>query len=114
MELLKHAVKLGEKIEIIVPGTTNTDQVADTSVYVDMALETLSELFGGATAVKASGAYVSDQAVLIQEQVTKVYAYADRITPEKLSEVLEFADRMKKELKQECIGLELNGSFYLV
>lgn len=114
MELLKGAVKLKEKIEIIVPGTTDAEKAADTSFYVDQALKILSEQFGGATAVKASGAYVSDQIGLIKEDVTKVYAFADKMTPESLAVVLDFADRMKSELSQECIGLEINGAFYLV
>lgn len=114
MEMLKNAIKLGEKLEVIIPGTTSADKVADTSKYVNDSLSLLSELFGGATAVKAQGAYVSDSIGLIKEDVTKVYAYAEKIDSDSLSKVLEFVDKMKTELEQECIGLEINGSFYLV
>lgn len=114
MNTLEKAVVLREKIEIIIPGTTGSNKKADTEHYTNNALTLLSSLFGGATAVNASGAYVSEKSGLIKEDVKKVYAFAEAIEPDQLSTVLNFVEWLKSELDQECIGMELNGSFYLV
>lgn len=114
MDQLNSAVKLSEKIEIVIPGTMEGNKKTDTQKYKDRAVILLAELFGGSTALKASGAYVSDNHGLIKEDVYKVYSYAVKIDAVKLAIVLKFIDQVKEELKQECIGLEINGAFYLV
>ena len=106
-----------EKVEIIVPTTIDVDIDAGKNVILEKVEETLkfmSRTFGGATAVKAKGGYVSDNGTLVKEKVTKVYSFAEQITENELVKVLAYCDQLKQELSQECIGLEINGAFYLI
>lgn len=114
MKVFPEMMTLAEKIEIVIPSTVNVNEKANTEKYVVEAEKVLSGMFGGATAVKAHGSYLADNGDLVMESVTKVYAFADKITEEKMVKVLQFVKKMKEELMQECIGMEVNGKFYLV
>lgn len=112
MNRLQSMFKLQEKIAIFVPATSNVNESIDNSKYVEMAQFTLSNLFGGATAIQTSGAYVSNVGELVTENTTMVYAYGMNIES-KMNEVLDFVQYLQIELGQECIGLEYNNQFYL-
>lgn len=115
MELknLESLKALSQKVEIIIPDEKgNVFQYQEE--YRDYFLTVFSKMFGGATSVQADGGYMAKNGKLIMEKVYKVYSYTDEITPENLSKILEYAEWLKMEMNQECIGLEVNGNFYLV
>lgn len=113
MNKLNKMMKMQEKIAIFVPATNNVNEAIDNTRYVDHAIFILSDLFGGATAIQTTGGYVSDDGNLVKENTTMVYAFGNDIES-KIDEVLTFCEYLQVELSQECIGLELNNSFYLV
>lgn len=106
---------LRHKVAIYVPGTNGVNTAADNSHYVKMAAAVLSDLFGGATATPAVGYWMSDNAGLVEEKTTVVYAYATNTALESgLDDVIDFCDGMKEALKQEVISLELDTALYFI
>lgn len=106
---------LRHRVAIYVPGTNGVNTAADNARYVKMAAATLSNLFGGATATPAIGYWMSDNAGLVEERVTIVYAYAgNEALEDQLGAVIEFCEGMRTELHQEAISLELDNVLYFI
>lgn len=82
--------------------------------FVDQALTTFSEWFGGATAVEAAGAWVDQDNQLIKEKVTIVYSFAEELKSEDLDKVAAYAKQMKEELGQSSVSLEVDGNMYFI
>lgn len=103
------------QVTIYVPSTTGIDQETDTQAFVDSFLTSLSKMFGGATAEKVQGAWVSDTKGLVKEGITKVYAFAEPTELDaNLSAIIAQVKEMKDQLSQDAVGIEVNGKFYLV
>lgn len=103
------------QIKIYVPSTVNVNEKIDNSEWVDKSLKFLSSEFGGATASKALGAWVSNSGSLVKEDVTLVFAYADQGKLEmSIDRIYMYCLNMKKQLSQEAIALEINGEMYLI
>ena len=104
------------KVTIFIPATINVNKTIDNTSYVNAAATLLSNSFGGATSVKASGYWVSDSInSLVKEDTTLVYSNCTEEALDKnLDAILDFCENLKEELNQDCIGLEVNGSMYFV
>jgi len=112
---LKNLIKLGSKVSIYVPSTIDINKDFDNKIIVDKTLSLLSEKFGGATSTKAIGCWVTNSKDLVKEQVTLCYAYTDSITLEKeINNIIDYCLKLKKELKQEAISLEINNELYFI
>ena len=112
---LKNMFKLSSKITVYIPSTMDINQKADTKKYVDDCAILLSESFGGATSCEALGYWSSPSAGLVKERSTMVFAYcSDADLQAKIESVLDFCEKMKAELNQDAIALEINGEMYFV
>ncbi|GIP38928.1 hypothetical protein J31TS4_22080 [Paenibacillus sp. J31TS4] len=114
---LKGQYALSHTVKLYVPSTVNgnipiTDEAHQK--FVDEALAQLSTWFGGATSVEGKGAWVDDKKTLIKEKVTIVYAYADKLDRNAIDQVVSYAKKMKKELGQSSIALEVDGKMYFI
>lgn len=100
---------------IYVPGTVSINQAADNSAAVAGCLSFLSGLFGGATAIDAAGAWLSESAGLVRENITICYAFTSFwgfLRGRRA--VLGYAKKMRDDMKQECISVEIDGRLYFV
>lgn len=114
-KMLKNAISLESNLKIYVPSTINVGTEADTAEWADEAMTLLARAFGGATTHLAYGCWLSASGQLIKERVSIVEAYTDTFVLEtSIDEVYEFCLRMKYELKQESVALEINGVLHLV
>lgn len=104
---------LNHKIAIYIPSTYNINENIPESVHqawVDKAATLLSESFGGATATKCMGYWVSDTKGLVKEQPTMVFAYCEESALQLyIDKIVDFAKSMNTELKQDAIGIELDN-----
>ena len=115
MKKLKNYIQLGSKVAVYVPSTVDVDKAADTSGWVAMVSLSMSQWFGGATSTSAAGYWEDERAGLVTEAVTVVYSYTDSATLEqKIDDVLRLVHKMKDDLKQSAVSLEVNGVLYLV
>jgi len=105
---------LKERVAIYIPSTININEEVDNTFYVNEILTKFSEIFGGATAINADGAWVSNKKGLVIEKNKIVYSYCDRLTNEKIDEVLNICQWLKQELRQEAISLVINNQLYFI
>lgn len=115
MKTLKFKFDLDSKVSIYVPSTQNVNVPIDNSEQVRSVITELSRLFGGATATQAVGGWVSESGETILEKVSIVYSFC---TSEQLREHFEdvygIAQRIKDEMQQEAVTLEINGQVKFV
>jgi hypothetical protein len=107
---LSNLTSYKEKVQIYVPGTTEGNKLIDTEEYVNYIRMELSLMFGGATSIRTKGSYVMDATgELVTENTTIVYAWASKITDDDENKILDMCDKLKRELNQECIGIEIHN-----
>ena len=103
-------VRLDSRVAIYVPSTTPTDN----RQQVEEVAAKLSAMFGGATATEARGYWVSQSAGLVGEAVTIVYSNAAAEDIERHgAEIVAICHKIKREMKQEAVSLEINGELFL-
>lgn len=113
--ILKNSMALNHKITVYVPGTVDASTAGDTSAYVTEAAALMAQYFGGATSTPIRGYWMSEAHGLITEDNNAVFAYAAQSAlDEHLDDVVDFAVRMRAELKQEAVALELDGTMYFI
>lgn len=108
---LSHVVKI--YIPSTVKGNIEITEEAQQK-FVDQALTRFSQWFGGATAVDGEGAWVDKDQKLIKENVTIVYAYAEKLDKKSLNQVVAYAKQLKEDLAQYAISLEVDGKMYFI
>ena len=106
--------KLNKKIAVYVPSTFGSLPI-DNTPYANHILNALSCLFGGATSQPGTGAWISDTGALIVENVTICFSYCSRQALKKNRKALfAIAKDLCKELKQDCVSVEINGKLFFV
>jgi hypothetical protein len=81
---------------------------------VNEVLTRLSRDFGGCTAIKGQGSWLSDSHGLIVENVTICKSYFDIPQDEALSKAREIAAWLKALFEQEAISIETNEGLEFV
>jgi hypothetical protein len=91
--------------------------VINQEYWVDAALETFGQLFGGATAFpRAKGVWRDDEmgGVLVKDQPVVIHCYttpADITDPDRLSRLGSFCRRMGREAHQGEVGLVIGDEY---
>lgn len=114
-EIMQQAVTLPQRVALYVPGTQGADTATDNAAQVERVAAEFSRMFGGATAQESNGFWMSNTAGLVRETVTIVYANctADQLR-ERLPDVLTLAHQIKREMAQEAVSAEINGTLYII
>lgn len=102
---------LQHKVAIIIPSTINTNADAPQEVvgkWLQAAKVKFARLFGGFTAHKACGGWVSAEHGLIEEKVTVVSSFTDDDGLSFLEDVRDFAARMAEAMGQEAVSVEVD------
>lgn len=100
---------------IYIPSTMDVKNSVDNSAAVSGCLSFLSSQFGGATALDASGAWLSSSAGLVLEKVTICYAFTNLAGYLRgRRAVLDYAKTVRDEMKQEAVSVEIDGRLYFV
>ena len=112
---LEKAVKLDHRIALYVPGTNGVSEAADNAETVAAVAGMLSELFGGASAQAVRGYWKSAAGDLVEEKTVVVYA---NCTGEQLKKsgaaIVAAAEEIKRDLRQEAVSVEIDGTLYLI
>lgn len=107
---LKKIARLNCSVTITVPGTINVSKISDNTQYVDRTIGKLSTIFGGASATKVKGGWMSDTEGLVLEHNVDVTASCDEESLyNNVPQVLKICRELRDELSQECISLQING-----
>ena len=85
------------------------------TLYVNKTAELFAKCFGGSTSTPALGYWLSQNAGLVKEKTTLVFAFcSDQQLQEHIDQVVNFCEQLKTKLKQEAIALEINGEMYFI
>ena len=115
MKELKFKFDLDCKFAVYVPSTTDVNNSCDNAEMVKYVMSELSKLFGGATASRAAGGWMSAEHGLILEEVTIVYAFCtSEQASEHFADVYAICEKIKREMSQEAVTLEYNGQVKFV
>lgn len=107
---------LDRRVALYIPGTVHVDQPGGdlSQSMTDKTLERFSRLFGGATAVPATGAWVAKKG-LVKERIQIVYSFASESTlHEHLQTVLDMAQEICVAMQQESVAVEVHGKLMFV
>lgn len=114
-ELIARATRapaLHHAVAVYVPSTYR-DKPAPAAAVEEAVAYTLRELaarFGGATAYTARGAWIDARGALIEEAVTVCRSFAETVTPEDADAVAEIAERIREEMQQDAVTIEIDGA----
>ncbi len=107
--------ELSSKVGIGIPTTTDVDNPADTASYVEETGKQFCKWFGGATVEKTHGGYVTTEGKLVLEPIFWVISYCTTLQLESfLKQVLELAEAICRELRQESVAVIINNRMVLV
>ena len=112
---LNNLFVLSSHVRIYVPSTVDVDTVSDTSEQLEDTKRVMAHWFGGATAYRALGSWLTGAGGLVEEDVTIVESYCseEQLTGN-ISKVLSHARHLKAVLSQESIAIEVQHKLYLV
>jgi hypothetical protein len=101
-------------LKIYIPSKQGDLPFDNTQVTED-TLTFLSSLFGGSTKFEAYGCYRMRTGKLIQEHICICQAFGTSDDfREHIDKIYSFCQKLKADLNQDSIGLEVNNLFYLV
>ena len=110
MKHLKFKFDIDCKVSVYVPSTTDVYVSCDNTEQVKRVITELSRMFGGATASKAVGGWVCASGETVLEEVTIVYSFCNsEQLAEHFESVYAICERIKNDMKQEAVTLEING-----
>ena len=112
---LNNLFVLSSHVRIYVPSTVDVDKVSDTAEQLEDTKRVMANWFGGATAYRALGSWLSGAGGLVEEDVTIVESYCseDQLTAH-VGDVITHARHLKAVLSQESIAIEVQHKLYLV
>ena len=115
MKTLKFKFDLDCKVSVYVPSTVDVNKEVDNKEQVKQVITELSQMFGGATATEAVGGWVCDSGETVIEKGTIVYSFCNSESLQKhFADVYGICERIKKEMSQEAVTLEINGQVKFV
>ncbi len=107
----------GERIAIYIPNKDKDGQPVNQGPWVDEAINLLSDVGGGATAMPpVTGAWRNPETkLLVIEEPIVVYCYIEPdILIEKVEELVAFVRRLGRNTNQGAVALEYGGTFFTV
>lgn len=108
-------MSLNHCFKIYVPGTVDVDTKVDNTCTVEKTLQFLSGLFGGATSYNARGAWVSQSAGLVLENVCICVGFCSLAQKFKFRRaVVAYCRDLCKIMQQEAISLEIDGRLFFI
>ncbi len=99
---------------MFVPSKSNEYRPVCQAHYVDVVCKKFSQLFDGYTLTDSTGGYVDSRGILVEENVKQIKSFMPAITSSIELELFTLADKLKEEMNQECIALEISGSLYFI
>lgn len=114
---MKNIITGNSTVAIYVPSKSSNTDIPEEAhgTWVDKTARFMSEIFGGATAEKAIGYWISKGGELIKEVTTIVYSYSDEEKIDRsFDDLFRFCEDMKDEMSQESVMMKLDNRVVFV
>jgi len=111
------AAQANHRVAVYIPSTMNGNEPAPDRVidqWVRTAKTTFANLFGGFTAYRGVGGWVSPVHGLVEEPVTVVTSFTDDDGLGLVGEVEELAANLAEALGQEAVAVEVDNRLLFV
>jgi hypothetical protein len=110
------AAMLSHKVAVYIPSTQgNVPAPAElVNKMIEQAKRLLSGLFGGFTAYKAQGGWVSPTQGLVEEDVTIVQAFTDKAGLSHVPAVKALASQIANDMGQEAVSVEVDNTLHFI
>ncbi len=108
---------LNHRVAVFIHSTINGNEPAPADLiarWVKSAKLKFADLFGGFTAHRAVGGWMSPAHGLVEEPVTVITAFTDDGGVDEIGEVEEFAATVAEALGQEAVAMEIDNSLQFV
>lgn len=108
---------MGHRVAIYIPSTTGVNKPAPEAQiegWTKGAKHLFATLFGGYTAHHGRGGWVSPEHGLVDEPVTVIHSFTDRLHPEAEQRVRRLAALIAKDMGQESVSVEMNGGLHFI
>ena len=109
---------IDSSVKVTVPTTVDVNKPADQALVdsnVDHVLSTLSELFGGATALEGRGAYVANDGSLVTEKVIVVEALCPKQDAHFRADlVMNLGAEICQSMSQESVLVQIDSVAHFV
>ena len=106
-------ITLSHVASIFVPSTVDIDSHVDNAEIVASILSELSSEFGGASSTNVKGAWLSDTAGLVVEEITRIFCYGEN-RDNLFSAFVNLAERIKTDMSQDSVLIDVDNVGYLV
>jgi hypothetical protein len=73
-----------------------------------------AELNGGATEFLARGSYKTEERKIVKEDISVIQSFFEELDRGKLNKIIAFCYLLKSATGQESLGVEVDGSLYLL
>lgn len=107
---------LKESVKLYIPTETKDGKVIDNSEILKKCAVEMDESFGGATVINGVG-YWSDKNnnnKLYTEDVNIIQSFTGSMDDKKAYKLIQLAQYVKKELKQEAVTIEVNNQMKFI
>lgn len=108
---------LTHKVAIYVPSTVKGNKPAPAALikkWLGKVKRALAQHFGGFTAYKAQGGWVSAGGALIEENVVIVQAFTDEAGLSNVPAIKALAAELAADMEQEAVSVEVDGTLHFV
>lgn len=107
---MPNVTPLNDYISVYVPTNTEANKGLLTGVELEM-----TRTFGGTTQYLTNGTYVMDDGTFVSDEVVVCKSFSmGPIDENAVQKVLDIINVMLLTTQEETIGMEINGTFYLV
>lgn len=108
-------MKLRNKVAIYAPSHNVIGSMDNAGEYIDYIAHYLCEWFGWCTKVRATGGWKSPNDRIVLDDITIIYAYCTHRQYRRYRKhVLHMGRMVRTHMKQDCVGVELNGTMWCI
>ena len=112
---LENMFILSHKVSIYVPSKQQTgEKVSGRLKQINEVKRELSEMFGGCTTTKAVGNWILNNGKVTAEPVELCYSFAETLDTSHMIKIAQIVQRLKTEMNQERISIEIDGKLYIL
>lgn len=103
------------RVGIFIPSKYDSGDAFDSTVIIDQTMSFMGNCFGGATLEEIKGVWNSDKIGIVGEKIYLIYAYTTPKDLQKyLDQVVAYTRRLKSDLRQEAMAMEVNKKLTLI
>ena len=104
---LNDLLVLTENVRVYVPIIKNSNILKDVELV-------MCERFGGTSSIKVNGSYIMSDGNIEYDNIVIVESFTNELNNNDIEFLVELCKKLKNDLEQEAMSLEINKKLYFV